>query len=434
MALISLIIVPGVTKIGWEMVRSDTVKFNEYWNGWELAASREDIICERDGSCSHDYDCDPYIVMVPYSCNCDGKGNCSTCLRPETRYHSCPYVRVEFTYRVNTTLGGYTIDSHRFPIDPQQHRWRRGHAIPSSIISEAGVGEPPFWRAVYDRVNAGRPGPVTARKEYDNYVLASDRTILKQYSSEIGRFQKANLLPAVQFGVHDFYLAEKVYFVGYWPANGLAWQNAVSRLNAALGSELQGDLHLVLVQDDAISQNPDMYAMALRAYWFNKEAQSKNAFAKNAIGIVVGTTDGQTVAWSRAFTGMPIGNEAFAVGIQSGLPGVAMKPEVLVGDMQAWFKTPFAVVQSIHGDGAIESLLWGCVDPRTKFQRYSMSGKSGTQGHGGGYLYLWGEIQPKPNEKFWIGFWTFFLSGFVWVSAAMISENYRKRPLPWNEF
>src|SRR5205814_1305597 len=118
MALISVIIAPGVTKIGWEKVRSDTVSFNEYWNGWEIAAIREDIPCTRDGPCAHEYDCDPYIVMVPYSCGTEK--NPSTCYRPETRYHDCPYVSNEFSYYVKTTLGDYTISTSRFPEKPQE--------------------------------------------------------------------------------------------------------------------------------------------------------------------------------------------------------------------------------------------------------------------------------------------------------------------------
>lgn len=421
MAGISILVVPGVAKIGWEMVRSDTVSFNEYWNGWELEATKKDIICSRDGPCGNEYDCDPYLVSYP--CNCDDKGNCGTCYR--TEYHSCPYTTFETNYYVHTTLGDYTIATHRFPLNPTQHRWRRSHSIPDGVIQRAGTGEPPFWRAVYDRVRTGRPGPVTARRAYDNYILASDRTILHQYSSAIEKFRQRQLLPDVQFKVHDFYLADKLYLVGFRPSSPQYWQKAVAYLNAALGAELQGDLHLVLVQNEMISSNPDTYTLALRAYWLNKEAQSKNAFAKNGIGIVIGTKDGQTVAWARAFTGMPAGNEALAVAVNNRLKGVAMTSEAVVGNLRGWFKTPLRV-ESIHSGGVLESIIWGFSNPATKFRRYSMG--SNNRGLGGGYFYLMGEIQPKSHQKFWIGFWTFFASGLVWLALAIIGERtYKQR-------
>ncbi|MDP2598829.1 MAG: hypothetical protein Q8P49_03305, partial [Candidatus Liptonbacteria bacterium] len=145
MMVIVFLVAPGVTKIGFEIAKSNLVEYNEYWNGWELRAVRQDITCTRDGSCEHCYNCDPYTVIVPYSCNCDNKGNCQTCFRTETHYHSCPYVDVEMTYVVRTTLGEYVIGAHRFPDNPQAHRWRKSEDIPYSVTQRAGVGAPPFW-------------------------------------------------------------------------------------------------------------------------------------------------------------------------------------------------------------------------------------------------------------------------------------------------
>ena len=407
MMIIACIVSPGVTKVGWELVRSNNVTF---------------------GSCYYEYDCDPYIVMVSYSCGTEK--NPQTCQRPETRYHECPYVSNEFNYIVKTTLRNHTIDTHRFPENPQEHRWRRNKSIPNSVIQKAGVGQPSFWTDAYERIRSGRPGPVTIRKEYENYILASDQTIFRQYSGEIDRFLKTGVLPTVQSGVHDFYLADKVYFVGYHPTDSQVWQNAVAYLNAGLGPDLQGDLHLVLVQNQSVSANPDVYALALRAYWLNKDVQNRNAFAKNGIGVVVGTTNGKTVAWARAFTGMPIGNEALIVGIRKYLQGIPLTPEMVVGNVQGGFKTP-TIVQSIHTKGILESMLWGLTESQTKFQRYSMGGDNNKGGLGAGYLYLWGEIQPKPVQKFWIWFVTFLATGVVWTIFTFVGEKVRKQKATW---
>jgi hypothetical protein len=422
MAIAAFVLAPLVAYVGWKTARSNLVTYNEYLNGWEAAAIKEDIPCERDGSCSHDYDCDPYLVPETYSCNCttDSKGHesCSTCVRMVTKYHSCPYVTVESNYTVDTTLGSYSIDSHRFPANPQAHRWRDSEAVPDSVIERAGVGAPPFWQAVHDRIAKGRPGPASKRSSYNNYILASERTILKQYSAEVARFQKAGLLPVLNSGIHDLYLADKTYFVGFNPKDSPRWHERMRYLDAALGSERQGDAHLILVQNQAINANPDAYVSALRAYWQSTELLGKDAFSKNGIGIVVGTVDGQTVAWSRAFTGMPIGNEYLQVVMRSSMKGLPFTPEAVIGSVERSLDGGRA--HTLHDHGALETALWGLVDKQTKFVRVSMSGRGKT---GAGYLYLMGEIQPTQSQKTWIAIITFFVCCLVWVAVAFIGQR-----------
>jgi len=422
MAIVCFVLAPAATKIGWEVSKSNLITFNEYWNGWELLAVSQDTTCERDGSCSHHYDCDPYIVMVPYSCDCDSKGNCSTCFRPETRYHACPYVDIETDFFVQTTLGNFTIAENRFPDNPQAHRWRRSKGIPSYVIENAGTGKPPFWVKAKARVESGRPGPASIRKAYVNYILASDRTIFKQYSAEIEKFNSAGLLPKINSGIRDFYLADKAYLVGYRPQNVNDWQSKLAYLNASFGAELQGDLHLILVQNDAISRNPDVYVLALKAYWQNTKVFGRDALSKNGTVVILGTEDGVTVSWSRAFTGMPLGNEYLCVYLRDNLKGLRLAPEIVIGGGGGNFyaERGSVKVRGIHGKGALESALWGSDDPSTKFRRYSMSGKSGD---GSGFLYLKGEIQPTDGQKRWILFFTFLASVVVWLVCALVGKQ-----------
>lgn len=428
MAIIVIMLAPGVTKLGWELAKDSQVQYNEYWNGWELQADRDDIVCTRDGPCSHEYDCDPYTVLVSYSCNCDSKGHCDTCYRTETHYHSCPYVDMETTYTITTTLDSYTIASHRFPDNPQAHRWRKSVGVPDGVISHAGVGIPPFWAAAKARIDAGSPGPASARRTYVNYILASDHTILKQYSAEIDRFNKAGLLPRLNSGIHDFYLTNKVYFVGFRPNNAIVWQKELGHLNAALGTELQGDVHLVIVENSAISNNPDAYVLALKAYWQNTQVFGRDALSKNGIGVVIGTTDGQTVAWSRAFTGMPLGNEEMTVALRGNLKGRPLEPGAVIGQVRGKFSSAAgrAQVYGLHEKGALERTIWGLDEPQTKFRRYSMSGK-GANKIGAGFLYLKGEIQPTLSQKIWIGVFVFLASGLVWLACALIGDKVPNR-------
>lgn len=423
-----VVIIPGSLYFGWQMARASKLSFNEYWNGWELATEWKTIQCSRDGPCRWEYDCDPYNVSVSYSCNCDSKGNCQTCYREETHYHSCPYCNEEWTFVVKTSLGDYMIADHRLPNNPNSNRWRSSHGVPESIISHAGIGIPAFWQQVKERVDFGRPGSVTKRMQYDNYILASERTILKQYSGDIERFLSDGLLPPVQSNVHTFYYADKAQFVGYSPADTAAWQKAIGYLNAALGTELQGDLHVVIVQDARVEQNPDAYILALKAYWQNTKVFGDNTLSKNAIVVVVGTQDGQTVSWARATTGMPLGNESMLIALRNNLKGAALTPDKVLGIVQGEFfmrekddGSKKLAVRGIHERGIMERILWGLDEPQTKFKRVSMTAND-TDDVGTGFLYLGGEIEPDDGQKFSIGLGAFIISLLGWLTVVFIGE------------
>lgn len=431
--VITLIVAPLTTKIGWYFAKQDVVTFNEYWNGWEVAAFSARTTCTRDGSCRYYYDCDPYVhVHEDRSCDSDGK-NCTTTYDNHIHYHQCPYVTVETDYTVRTTLGDFTISAHRFPENPQQYRWRRGVAIPDYVIARAGTGFPPFWVGATARLDAGNPGPVTKRMPYPNYILASERTILKEYSGRVQDYLVAGMLPPVAHQVFDFYCANKVQFFGYSPPDPKSWQKAVAYLNAAFGNELQGDLHLVIVQHEAISRNPDGYLLALKAYWQNQLIFKKDAISKNTFIVVVGTDDGKTVSFARATTGMPLGNEGTTVAIRSQLRGVALTPEALVGMVSG--KVTLAKggvkVTSRYGNGALERILWGLEDPATKFKRVSMLAKD-KDDVGSGFLYLSNEIDLRTGQKVGIIVIIFLLSLGVWaVLAASADLTWRRVGQAW---
>ena len=431
--VIAILVVPVTAKIGWEIARRSNVTFNEYWNGWEKEAEWTKITCTRDGACVNEYDCDPYTIMVPYEV-CDGEGkNCSTHYRPETRYHSCPYCDEEWTFRIHTTLGdSYTVASNVLPDNPQANRYRIGKYVPDWLISRAGVGVPDFWQEAKERIDSGNPGPVTARKNYENYILASDTTILKQHSASVEDYLGKNLLPSVRGDIHSFYYANKVHFVGYIPADEGEWQERLMYLNAALGTELQGDLHLVVVQNAEISANPDRYFLALKAYWQNSKVFGKDAVSKNTVIVAIGTSDGERVEWARATTGMPLGNEFMIVALKEKLKNAEFSPQVIIGAIKGEFYeeergdgTKRLKVRSHSHSGVIPRILWGLDDPSTKFARVSMTAND-IDDVGGGFLYLESEIQPTTNQKIGIVVAAFFLSLMVWVAFSAIGERSRK--------
>jgi hypothetical protein len=404
------IIGPAVAHIGYSLSKNNLTEFSEYRNGWELSANKSMVECTRDGSCHYTYDCDPYTVVVPET-SCDSKGTCHTTYHTETKYHDCPYSSEEDSYSIHTTLGDYNIASGVFPNNPQQHRYRDYEAIPASVISSAGVGSPNFWNAAYTRIKNGSPGPVAIRANYKNYILASDNTILKQYSNDISTYQKKGLLPSINSTIEDTYHARKVYFVGVPANNYWDWESRMQYLDSALGSERQGDAHLIIVNANMID-NPDNYILAVKSYWQDKKIFDKNTLAKNGILIVAGTTNGKTVSWMRATTGMPIGNQQLITAFQN-VASIPLTPLAVIGN--TYSKIDKGVVKTYHMNGAIENILW---NNTTGFRRVSMSGKNGP-----GFKYLLDEIQPTTGGTILIYFIAILLDIVLWCMLIYISEQ-----------
>lgn len=415
----------GVVYFGTGVAQKSLVTFHENWNGWEKSAVKQEIACKRDGSCWHDYDCDPYPVPVTYSCNCDDDG-CSVCLRIETHYHSCPYVTVETTYEVDTTLGNYTIASHCMPASPEQTRWefgkRRLRAIPQSVLGNACIGEPPFWTKVEGRIIAKAPGPVTARKSYDNYVLASEQTILKGYSSNVERFKSK--LPPLQAVVREHYSLDRVYSIGCGTDDTREWQDRLARVNGAFGSELRGDLHVVRICDQSIASEPDAYAIALKAHWQNSKVFGRDALSKNSVVLIVGASpDGASVSWARAFTGMPIGNEHLIASLQSRLIATAFTPEAILGTIVTAEKDGKILATRVNG--VVPHTLWGDENALTRFTRVSMKSED-KDDNGSGFAYLSFDIKPTLKQQLLIALLAFIAGCAVWTVFAFVGNPRRR--------
>lgn len=413
---ISPVVAGLVAWAGWSMAKHGKVTFTEYWNGWEVAAVKEYTQCSRDGPCRWEYDCDPYLCS--YECGeYEGTGDdrhyvSKTCWK--TCYHDCPYVNREYNFSIDTTLGRYSIASNVFPDSPQSNRWRASTSVPQSVISRAGIGEPSFWVAARNRCEANMPGPVTARRDYKNYILASDHTLMKEHSSDIAEYQSRKLLPSLAQTVDTFYRANKLSFIGWQPPNSRVWQEALEYLNANLGHQMQGDLHLVVIKDDAIASNPERYSLALKAYWQNKEVFGDHALSKNAVVVLVGTADEVTVSWSRAFTGMPLGNEKLIVIMRDGLKGMPLNYESLIGPVQSRRDSKGIYYPPDERYGSIQRIIFGLDDQSTKFKRVRMSGDDRESG----FLYLKNEIQPSAGQTWVILIVSFLACCGAWVWAA----------------
>ncbi|MBK7840145.1 MAG: hypothetical protein IPJ49_21190 [Candidatus Obscuribacter sp.] len=183
----------------------------------------------------------------------------------------------------------------------------------------------------------------------------------------------------------------------------------MNRFNAALGSTLQGDLHLVVVDANKVV-DADNYHLALLSYWLSPEF-GKNALSKNGIVIVIGTADGKTVKWARASTGMPMGNEAMLLQLQRDLQGAQITPEELLGWSTATVSGGSVVTQLPKS--LLADILWGT----NKYQRVRMK----EHGEGSpGYEYLLKELQPTTGQ--YVGILVcIFLAGLIaWAICARI--------------
>lgn len=427
----------------WTAIAKDADQtFYEYWNGSEISVDSHSITCYRDGSCQNTYNCDPYIVYeTEYYTDSEGKRQSRTV--PVTKYHSCPYSSEETSYSISTTLGGYNLGTFM-----TGEEFRFGMGIPGGRVTEP----PALWTEAQARIANGNPGAVTQINPYKNYILASDVTLFKEYSEVIEDYNSENLLPIPANDVYDLYKANKLYNVGVDYVDGEKLNIDLQYLNAAVGSKLHGDLHIVMV-DAEKAGDPTTYTNALNAYWTSKEV-GKHAIAKNTITIVVGvekykqtvkpqseSTDEEStgdtevvpgteeqdsvveeetiatgtpvVAWAKSFTGMPIGNETLMTQISSDLKGEVID-ENFIGSAKFDVNTSEYDIK----DGKVSDLIFGV----NEFQRMSMTG-SDSDDKGSGFSYLSEDWAPDEGTMIWIHIVSSLVFIICLFAAVMVGLN-----------
>jgi len=174
------------------------------------------------------------------------------------------------------------------------------------------------------------PGPVAKQGTYLNYIIPSVNTRLRAYSSDIARFQKAGLIPELGHSVYGYYYVDGAYFEGLNVANKADWQYKLAKLNAMLGTDLQGRLYVVVVNANTVSEH-ETTAYIERSPLLAVAQVGKDAVSKNAVIVALGTKDGTTVDWSDASTGMPRGNEACLYDLAHNLTGAKWTRLLLFG-------------------------------------------------------------------------------------------------------
>lgn len=394
-----------------------------------------------DTNCEHYYDSGLKFKYEEEECskNSDGKEVCHDVTRRKPIQY--PYATVEHRYSIESSMGkvrdgrmkftfkGVYLDAN--PVTP--------HGTPSVRIPDhIPKGAPADWQEAKARLDAGDPRSVTKMVPYDDPILAASDT-LRAYSSDIQKYREAGLLPD-----HTADIAKdpmkgpsksqvwKVRFAGVTVPNEGAWQDSLMRFNAALGMELRGNLHVVLVDAKQVpSTDSSSYVRALKAHWQDDATYGKRTLGKNAIILVIGVTPGTTtVAWADATTGMPFGNNVMIEYLKSRVAKQPLNPELLFGKPVTVVKgDDYTVTHTAPQMGVIEQVMF----QDAPFKRASMTCDRDDDDCVG-YEHLVQKIEPGPVAKTMIVVVSSLVAIGLWILAGFTAllDKFHRKPRPVN--
>ena len=367
--------------------------WNQFINGSIVEAGSTLHTCGYNQYNCNTYQCDPYEVAdINYTY--DEKGNVTgSYVTYHTEYNDCPYVTEQIDYWVvskDFETITTTIDSLVLTTDPQP--WVR-------CSQDCQYGIPPWqrgpsqqWKDYRASLDAGVAPSVTRVNQYSNYILASTANTLRARSTDINKYRKKGLLPDHTAGIPDPVVrqldANKFQTLNL---NGSVpnaeWNAALADFNTMLGMEFQGDMHIVAIPANAVS-DPNNYASALTAYWQSPKV-GKWAIPKNAIVVVLGIdSDGTRIKWAEARTGMPHGNGGMLNAIENYLPG-AMSIERVLGDNSGNISNG-----EVTYSPDTSAILPKIVAKDYPFARACMSKCDDKGDHGRGFISLENDVQP----------------------------------------
>lgn len=254
---------PLVLVVGlWFAGNASKTADTEIWNGEVTGKARVRVSCE------HSYPCNCRTV-------CSGSGNNQSC---STVCDTCYQHTHDFDWRVRTNIGDFNI----------------------SRINPQGTREPPRWSAVA----VGQP--VAREHTYTNYVQAVPESLFHQRSLNTPHLPAVPAYPRV----YDYHYANRVLGVGTTLPDVQAWNRDLALLLKQLGPQKQANVIIVVV-----NTNDSSYRHKLEAAWLGGK--------KNDVVVILGTTDGQTLAWVDVMTwALNKGNELFHVRLRDDLKSI----------------------------------------------------------------------------------------------------------------
>lgn len=242
--LLAQLVVAGSSAL---IVSCENTHDTEIWNG--VTVNKKQVTV----SCSHSYACNPH------PCNCDDKGNCSTC------WDTCYEHTWDYDWDVYTS-NNETITINR--------------------VDRQGVNEPPRFRSI----KAGEPTSV--EHDYTNYIKASPDSLFRHQG--LTEKYKAQL-PKNPQDIYDYYRLNRLITVGLGVQDIGLWNSDLSEINGLLGHNRQSNIIIVLVKN-----KPHDWYSALEEAWIGGK--------KNDVTLVVSIDDAMKPQWAEvmAWTTNPV--------------------------------------------------------------------------------------------------------------------------------
>lgn len=379
----------------------------------------------------------------------DGKQDCTTIHHSEERRAEIwtPWADREATYSITSWFGKdsddkpvydtYHFDRVYVPEDAKPYgNWQ----IPASVRR----GPPKEWAEAAAHIKSGDYLPAAKQFTYPNPVISAKRMGVSSndYAPYVGK----------SFGGHpalvdhtESILANPSYGVGEWetkkvqfacmarPANDAAWQSSMMQVDAVTGLVLQGDVHLVFI-DEHCATNAESVARAYKAWWVS-DRFDKKSIAKNAIIIVaIVHTDasGMVIAQAAADTGMPYGNGPMSRRLQDLLRGQPVDPASILGHPMLTIEDkgdlPVPRLKDTSA-GIIPSVV--LTPGPFQFVRYCM--RTCSHGQPGGYWHLVDKIRPSAGVQVLMLVLIGLLSCLFWwwVTATSFIEEMTDAVIAW---
>ena len=227
-----------VMGMGYLVALDQSTADTEIWSGRIAQKERVKV------SCRHPYSCNPH------SCNCDSKGNCSTC------YDTCYEHSFDYDWDARST---------------------NGESVTINTVDRQGLVMPPRWGAIY----VGEPTAFS--HGFTNYIKAVPNSVLRRRGTT-DKFKSR--IPSYPKGVQDYYRCNRFLSVGVPVNHPDQWNWLLNEVNADLGAVKQVNVILVVV-----NTNDSDYQYALEESWLGGK--------KNDLIVLIGSTQYPKIDWVR---------------------------------------------------------------------------------------------------------------------------------------
>lgn len=236
-------VVVALMFIGYFLSRYTATYDDELWNGRIVNKQQERVSCE------HSYPCNPH------PCNCDDKGNCSTC------WDTC------YEHSNDWDWALYTSNSERIEINR---------------VDRQGVNEPPRY------AEAKKGDPTAVVHGYTNYIKANPWSIMRR-SGAMEEFK--NLMPSYPLNIYDYHYIDRFLSLGVPVPPNISplWNRDLMEINADLGKKKQVNIIFVVVPTADSS-----YLHALEEGWLGGK--------KNDLVIIFGILRYPEINWVRVMS------------------------------------------------------------------------------------------------------------------------------------